>query len=59
MAEQVREKLLEVKDLHVVFGKGKRAFEAIKGVSFDIYKGPCWGIRIGKDYDWTGDHPNQ
>ena len=36
MAEQVREKLLEVKDLHVVFGKGKRAFEAIKGVRFDI-----------------------
>lgn len=44
MAEQVREKLLEVKDLHVVFGKGKRAFEAIKGVSFDIYKGETFGL---------------
>ena len=46
MPEQTREKLLEVKDLHVVFGKGKRAFEAIKGVSFDIYKGEnlaLWG----------------
>ena len=44
MAEQTREKLLEVKDLHVVFGKGKKAFEAIKGVSFDIYKGETFGL---------------
>lgn len=44
MPEQTREKSLEVKDLHVVFGKGKRAFEAIKGVSFDIYKGETFGL---------------
>ena len=44
MPEQTREKLLEVKDLHVVFGKGKRAFEEIKGVSFDIYKGETFGL---------------
>lgn len=44
MPEQTREKLLEVKDLHVVFGKGKRAFEAIKGVSFEIYKGETFGL---------------
>lgn len=44
MPEQTRERLLEVKDLHVVFGKGKRAFEAIKGVSFDIYKGETFGL---------------
>lgn len=44
MPEQTREKLLEVKDLHVVFGKGKRAFEALKGVSFDIYKGETFGL---------------
>ena len=44
MPEQTREKLLEVKDLHVVLGKGKRAFEAIKGVSFDIYKGETFGL---------------
>ena len=44
MPEQTREKLLEVKDLHGVFGKGKRAFEAIKGVSFDIYKGETFGL---------------
>lgn len=44
MAETNREKLLEVKDLHVVFGKGKKRFEAIKGVSFDIYKGETFGL---------------
>ncbi len=43
MSEQ-REKLLEVKDLHVVFGKGRKKFEAIKGVSFDIYKGETFGL---------------
>ena len=39
-----REKLLEVKDLHVEFGKGRKRFEAIKGVSFDIYKGETFGL---------------
>ena len=60
MAEQTREKLLEVKDLHVVFGKGKKAFEAIKGVSFDIneaasgeirYRGEKISGRISKELD--------
>ncbi|HOG02206.1 MAG TPA: ATP-binding cassette domain-containing protein, partial [Clostridia bacterium] len=44
MPEQTREKLLEVRDLHVVFGKGKKRFEAIKGVSFDIYQGETFGL---------------
>ena len=44
MAENKREKLLEVKDIHVVFGKGRKKFEAIKGVSFDIYKGETFGL---------------
>ena len=41
---ETREKLLEVKDLHVEFGKGRKRFEAIKGVSFDIYKGETFGL---------------
>ena len=44
MAEDKREKLLEVRDIHVVFGKGRKKFEAIKGVSFDIYKGETFGL---------------
>ena len=42
MAE--REKLLEVKDLHVTFGNRRHPFEAVKGVSFDIYKGETFGL---------------
>ena len=44
MADQERKKLLEVKDLRVVFGRKKNAFEAVKGVSFDIYKGETFGL---------------
>ncbi len=39
-----REVLLEVKDLHVTFGKGKKAFEAVRGVDFQVYKGETFGI---------------
>ncbi len=39
-----REVLLDVKDLHVTFGKGKKAFEAVRGVNFHIYKGETFGI---------------
>ena len=38
------EKILEVKNLHVTFGKGRNAFEAVKGVSFDIFKGETFGL---------------
>ncbi len=39
-----REILLDVKDLQVTFGRGKKAFEAVKGVSFQIYRGETFGI---------------
>ncbi len=43
-AESVAEKqdkkvLLSIKNLDVVFGRGKKAFKAVDNVSFDIYKG--------------------
>ena len=39
-----KEVLVEVKNLNVVFGKGKSKFEAIKDVSFEIYKGETFGL---------------
>lgn len=39
-----REKLLEVKNLCVSFGKKQREFMAVKDVSFDIYKGEIFGL---------------
>lgn len=39
-----REVLLDVKDLHVTFGRGKRLFEAVKGVNFQIYRGETFGL---------------
>lgn len=41
---QQSEKLLEVKDLKIQFGQGKKTFEAVGGVSFDIYKGETFGL---------------
>ncbi|RTQ95776.1 ATP-binding cassette domain-containing protein [Lysinibacillus telephonicus] len=39
-----KEVLLEVKNLNVVFGKGKSKFQAIDNVSFQIYKGETFGL---------------
>jgi len=39
-----REKLLQVKNLSVTFGKKRRPFKAVDNVSFDIYKGETFGL---------------
>ncbi|MFB7156417.1 MULTISPECIES: ATP-binding cassette domain-containing protein [unclassified Lysinibacillus] len=39
-----KEVLVEVKNLKVVFGKGKNKFTAIDDVSFDIFKGETFGL---------------
>lgn len=39
-----REVLLEVKDLDVTFGEKKKRYEAVKKVSFKIYKGETFGL---------------
>ncbi|MBE5768226.1 MAG: ATP-binding cassette domain-containing protein [Clostridiales bacterium] len=36
--------ILSVKDLHVSFGKGRQKFEAVRGVSFDVFRGETFGI---------------
>ena len=43
--EQInREVILSVRDLKVAFGSRRHRFEAVKGVSFDVYKGETFGI---------------
>lgn len=44
MTRNDREILLRVHNLRVTFGKGKRAFDAVKDVSFHIYKGETFGL---------------
>ena len=39
-----REKLIEVKDLYVGFGPARKRFMAVKGVSFDIYRGETFAL---------------
>ena len=44
MADMNKEPLLQVRDMEVTFGKGKKKFVAVKGVTFDIYKGETFGL---------------
>ncbi len=39
-----REVLVEVRDLEITFGSRRNPFRAVKGVSFDIYKGETFGL---------------
>ena len=39
-----REGLCSVRNMEVTFGKGRKAFVAVKGVNFDIYKGETFGL---------------
>ena len=44
MEQNNREVILSVRDLKVAFGNRRHRFEAVKGVSFDVYKGETFGI---------------
>ena len=44
MADMNKEPLLQVRDMEVTFGKSKKKFVAVKGVTFDIYKGETFGL---------------
>ena len=43
MAEE-KEVLLEVKDLNVTYGSGRKAYKAVKNANFTIYKGETFGL---------------
>ena len=43
MADE-REVLVEVKNLEVTYGSGRKAYKAVKNANFTIYKGEAFGL---------------
>ena len=39
-----KEKLIELKDLQITFGTGRKKFVAVDHVNFDIYKGETFSL---------------
>lgn len=39
-----KEKILDIKDLTVEYGKGRKKFKAVDGVNFSIYRGEIFGL---------------
>lgn len=44
MTTNEKNTVLKVRDLEVTFGSGRHKFRAVKGVSFDVYRGETFGI---------------
>ncbi|NLB90497.1 MAG: ATP-binding cassette domain-containing protein, partial [Clostridiales bacterium] len=42
--KEKRTPILQVNNLHVSFGKGRHHFEAVNGVSFNVYPGETFGL---------------
>ncbi|WFQ91254.1 oligopeptide ABC transporter ATP-binding protein [Mycoplasma feriruminatoris] len=44
MKENKKEAILKVRDLLIEFGNGRNKLKAVKGVTFDVYKGETFGL---------------
>ena len=50
-----REPLIEVKDLQITFGSGKKKFVAVDDVNFTIYRGETFSL-VGEDEERVAAH---
>ncbi|WP_031543279.1 ATP-binding cassette domain-containing protein [Mesoplasma photuris] len=44
MKKEQKEAIVQVRDLVIEFGTGKKAVKAVKGVTFDVFKGETFGL---------------